>query len=217
MTARSKRFAAFAAFALSVAAPGLSAHDEDGATKEKLGKVRFANCCSPKVQAELQRAVAMLHSFWYSAAEKAFEDVARQDPTCAIAAWGFASILMSNPLAGSGASAKDAPRAQAAIDKGRAMGAKTQRERDYLEAVAAYYDEFRRPQRARAPARPRRGLRSAGGEVSEGRRGADLLRALPRRHAAAVRPDLRRLPQGGGDPREAVQRSIRSTRAWRTT
>jgi tetratricopeptide (TPR) repeat protein len=149
-----KRIAALAACALSLAAPGVLAHDEDGSTKEKLGKVQFANSCGPKVQAELQRAVAMLHSFWYSAAEKAFEDVARQDPTCAIAAWGFASILMSNPLAGSGAAAKDAPRAQAAIDKGRTMGAKTQRERDYLEAVAAYYADFAsRSERERQVAR----------------------------------------------------------------
>src|SRR4030095_14778252 len=52
------------------------------------------------------------------------------------------SILMLNPLAGTGASPKGAQDAQAAIDKGRNMGAKTQRERDYLEAVAAYYEDF---------------------------------------------------------------------------
>jgi len=71
-----------------------------------------------------------------------------------IAAWGFASILMSNPLAGTGASPKDAEAAQAAIDRGRKMGAKTERERDYLEAVAAYYEDFaKRPERARQVAR----------------------------------------------------------------
>src|SRR3989442_6846599 len=116
----------------------------------KLGKIEFPNSCSPAVQEKLLRGVAMLHSFYYSAAEKAFEEVAAEDNRCAIAAWGFASILMSNPLAGQGASAKDAPRAQGAIDKGRKMGAKTERERDYLEAVAAYYDDFAgRPERAR--------------------------------------------------------------------
>src|SRR6476660_3632662 len=96
----------------------------------------------------------MLHSFYYSAAEKAFEEVAAEDNSCAIAAWGFASILMSNPLQGIGASPKNAPRAQAAIDKGRQMGAKTERERDYLEAVAAYYKDFaNRPEGARQLAR----------------------------------------------------------------
>src|SRR5207245_2785894 len=84
------------------------------------------------------------------AAERAFGGVAAEDNSCAIAAWGFASILMSNPLGGIGAPPKNAPRAQAAIDKGRQMGAKTERERDYLEAVAAYYEDFaNRPERAR--------------------------------------------------------------------
>jgi hypothetical protein len=125
-----------------------------GQASDHLGKVNFPNSCSPAVQEKFMRGVAMLHSFWYSAAEQTFTEVAAEDNSCAIAAWGFASILMSNPLAGAGASAKDAPRAQAAIDKGRTMGAKTQRERDYLEAVAAYYEDFaNRPERARQLAR----------------------------------------------------------------
>jgi tetratricopeptide (TPR) repeat protein len=118
-----------------------------------LGKVNFPNSCSPAVQENLQGAVAMLHSFYYSATKRAFEEIAQQDNGCVIAAWGFASILMNNPLAGAGASAKDAEAAQVAIDKGRRMGG-TQRERDYLEAVAAYYQDFaKRPERERQLAR----------------------------------------------------------------
>jgi len=121
---------------------------------DKLGKVEFSNSCSPAVQENFVRGVAMLHSFYYSAARKAFEEVAAQDSSCAIAAWGYASILMLNPLQGTGASPKNAQLAQAAIDKGRKMGATTQRERDYLEAVAAYYEDFsNRPERARQLAR----------------------------------------------------------------
>src|SRR5678816_1468579 len=116
-----------------------TAHDEEEG-KGKLGKVAFENSCDPKVQPLLQRGVAMLHSFWYSAAEKAFRDVLAQDPTCAIATWGFASIMMSNPLAGQGASAKGAEQSLAMLEQGRKIGAKTQRERDYIEAVAAYYE-----------------------------------------------------------------------------
>src|SRR5262245_50471483 len=124
---------------------GATAHEGEG-----LGKVDFKNSCSPAVQAKLQRGIAMLHSFYYSATLKAFEEVAVEDNSCAIAAWGYASILMQNPLAGVGAVPKDAPLAQGAIDRGRKMGAKTQRERDYIEAVAAYYDDFaNRPERAR--------------------------------------------------------------------
>src|SRR5205807_373018 len=66
-----------------------------------------------------------------------------------------------------------------------------------------------RPARARAPALARQGLRGARGEISGRRRGADLLRPVPRGDAAAVRPDLCRLPQGRGDPREAVQEASR--------
>jgi tetratricopeptide (TPR) repeat protein len=121
-----------------------------GKAAQQLGKVDFKNSCSPAVQEKFQRGVAMLHSFWYSAAVAAFEQVAAEDESCAIAAWGFASMLMSNPLGGSGASTKDAQRAQAAIEKGRQMGVKTQRERDYIEAVAAYYEDFaNRRERAR--------------------------------------------------------------------
>ena len=36
----------------------------------------------------------------------------------------------------------EAERAQDAIARGRAVGAQTARERDYIEAVAAYYDRF---------------------------------------------------------------------------
>jgi tetratricopeptide (TPR) repeat protein len=131
----------------------LSAHEEEEG-KGKLGKVAFENSCDPKVQPLLQRGVAMLHSFWYSAAEKTFRDVLAQDPTCAIATWGFASIMMSNPLAGQGASAKGAEQSLAMLEQGRKIGAKTQRERDYIEAVAAYYEDWaNRGERARQVAR----------------------------------------------------------------
>jgi len=117
------------------------AHDTDSQSAP-LSKVSFPTGCDPKVQPAFERAVAMLHSFWYSAGEKAFRDVLKDDPQCAIATCGIASILMSNPLAGQGASPKGAEQAQAAIDEGRRVGAKTERERDYIEAVAAYYKDF---------------------------------------------------------------------------
>jgi tetratricopeptide (TPR) repeat protein len=132
--------------ALSAAIPAHSA--------EQLGKVNFPTSCDPAVQQQFERGVAMLHSFWTGAADKTFREVVEQDPSCVIARWGFASILMSNPLAGQGASPKGAGLAQAAIEQGRKVGAKTQRERDYLEAVAAYYEDFaNRPERARQFAR----------------------------------------------------------------
>jgi hypothetical protein len=52
----------------------VQAHDTDSQTGP-LGKVAFPSSCDPKVQPAFERAVAMLHSFWYSAGEKAFRDV----------------------------------------------------------------------------------------------------------------------------------------------
>jgi len=137
------------ALALSTAA---LAHEEGAVGK--LGKVEFANSCNAAAQADLARAVAILHSFWFSAGEGAFRAVLEKDPGCAIASWGIASIMMNNPLAGQGASPKGAEVAQAAIAEGRRIGAKSERERDYLEAVAAYYADFStRPERARQESR----------------------------------------------------------------
>ena len=140
--------AAMAVLSLLLAAP-VGAHEVEEGTGQ-LGKVTFANSCSAGVQKELQRAVAMLHSFWFTAGEKAFRHVLDDDPACAVANFGLAALLMNNPLAGQGASPKAAEAAMAAIEQGRRTGAKTQRERDYIEAVASYYADFsNRPERAR--------------------------------------------------------------------
>ena len=144
--------AAAAAMSFVLAGPALGHELEEG--QGKLGKVAFANSCDAKVQKELQRAVAMLHSFWFSAGEKAFRHVLDDDPACGVATFGIAAIQMSNPLAGQGASPKGAESALAAIEQGRRIGAKTQRERDYIEAVATYYADFaNRPERARQASR----------------------------------------------------------------
>src|SRR5918996_3258769 len=78
--------------------------------KHGLGKVNFANSCKPDVQESFQRSVAMLHSFRYAETEKSFREVLAKDPSCAIATWGIAAILMSNPLAGVGPSSQWAER-----------------------------------------------------------------------------------------------------------
>lgn len=148
------RVAPLAAAVSLALSSGFSAGHEVEEGKGQLGKVDFANSCDAKVQKELQRAVAMLHSFWFGAGEKAFRHVLEDDPSCGVATFGIAAILMDNPLAGQGASPKAAESAQAAIDQGRKVGAKTQRERDYIEAVATYYADFaNKPERARQAAR----------------------------------------------------------------
>lgn len=150
MTARFRIAGAMVALALAVPAAAHETSEGQG----RLGKVEFPNSCSPAVQQDLARGVAMLHSFWYTAGEQTFREVLRKDPQCAIATWGIASLLMSNPLAGQGASPKGAAQAAAWIEQGRRIGANTQRERDYLEAVAEYYRDWAgRPERARQESR----------------------------------------------------------------
>jgi tetratricopeptide (TPR) repeat protein len=121
---------------------------------EQLGTVNFANSCAPAVQVTFQRAVAMLHSFRFTETEKTFREVLAQDPSCAIATWGIAAILMDNPLGGLGSSPQNAERAQKALDEGRRIGAKTARERDFIDAIGAYYQDWaNRPERARQQSR----------------------------------------------------------------
>ena len=149
---RIKPLAAAAVVTCALTGAALGHEVEEG--KGQLGKVAFDNTCDAKVQKELQRAMAMLHSFWFSAGEKAFRHVLDDDPSCGIAGFGIAALLMNNPLAGQGASPKAAETALAAIEQGRKAGAKTQRERDYIEAVASYYADFaNRPERARQASR----------------------------------------------------------------
>jgi len=125
-----------------------SHHHADTATgtpPEQLGLVSFANSCTPAVQASFERAVALLHSFWWQEGERTFREVLRRDPKCAIATWGIAAILIGNPFL-VGPTPAQAQQAEAAIARGRAIGAKTERERFYIEAVAQYYEGF--PDRA---------------------------------------------------------------------
>lgn len=135
---------------IALAPLGSFAHDETPSYGGRLGKVSFPTSCDPKVQADFEKAVAMLHSFWYNAAEESFSAILAKDPSCTVTAWGYAAILMNNPLAGVGASPANAKKAQDAIDNARRHPPATQRERDYVEAVAAYYDDWsNRPEKAR--------------------------------------------------------------------
>src|SRR5499426_1428084 len=108
---------------------------------EQLGKVTFPTSCDPKVQAQFERGVAMLHSYWFTEASKVFDAVAKQDPNCVMAYWGYAVNLLGNSLVGP-PPAKDAQAAWEALERARAVGAKTQRERDWIEALSAYYRDY---------------------------------------------------------------------------
>ena len=131
-----------AALCASLLALPMAAHAaEIGKAPEQLGKVSFANSCAPEAQPSLERGVALLHSFWFKEGIAAFQQTLAADPGCAIAYWGIASLLIGNPF-GVGPTPEQAQQAQQAIALGRKVGAGSERERLYIEAIAAYYDHF---------------------------------------------------------------------------
>src|SRR5262249_21868893 len=66
---------------------------------EQLGTVHFATSCTATAQTAFDRAMALLHSFEFSAAIDGFTAAANADATCAIPYWGIALARWSNPFA----------------------------------------------------------------------------------------------------------------------
>jgi tetratricopeptide (TPR) repeat protein len=131
---------------VGVYATGVLAHQDEAASPkksqgEKLGKVFFKTSCTPPAQQEFERALAMLHSFYFPETVKAFTKVTEIDPGCAIAYWGLAVSTRPNPLVGP-FDAATLKRGLDAVEKGKAIGAKTARERDWLAAIEAFYKDF---------------------------------------------------------------------------
>jgi len=108
---------------------------------DKLGRVHFRTSCSPEAQKQFERALAMLHSFFFPETVKAFTAIPATDPSCAIAYWGIAISQRPNPLVGP-FDAATLKRGLDAIEKGEAIGPKTQRERDWLAALKEYYQDY---------------------------------------------------------------------------
>jgi len=112
-----------------------------GKSIEELGRVVFPTSCTPQAQAQFERALAMLHSFFFPETIKAFSAVAETDPNCAIAYWGIAVSQRPNPLVGP-FDAATLKRGLEAVQKGQTIGAKTERERDWLAAIEQFYKDY---------------------------------------------------------------------------
>src|SRR5712691_9523696 len=108
-------------------------------TDQRLGTVHFETSCSEAAQRRFDRAMRYQHSFWYRESKELFEEVLKADPACGIAYWGIALSLLNNPHAPPPAG--NLPQGLAAIQKGKAVGAKTQRERDFIDSLAAFYTD----------------------------------------------------------------------------
>jgi tetratricopeptide (TPR) repeat protein len=120
-------------------------HNHAGGDPTKLGQVNFANSCTPAVQAQFNRAVAMLHSFWYDEASRQFRAVADADPNCAIAWWGVAMTSWHPLWEARGPNPKDMEAGQEALRKARAIAEKskiTPRERQFITALSSFYENY---------------------------------------------------------------------------
>ena len=135
-----QRLALGTLFFLLINAPYSAEPHDEARPGEKLGTVHFDTSCSAAAQPQFERAVAMLHSFWLQAGLDAFAEVARTDPGCAMAHWGTAMMWWGNPLAGP-VSAKGLTEGWAAVERAKAVGARTPREAGYIAAVEAFYKD----------------------------------------------------------------------------
>ena len=143
---------------------------------EYLGDVSFPVSCLPAVQQEFDRGVALLHSFAYTAAENTFRNVTELDPQCAMAHWGIAAThfhqLWDPPL-----SAATIPTAQAEIRLAQQIGAGSERERKFINALGLIYrDGGTIPFRLRA-VNYERAMGDLAAENPGGCRGSSVLRA----------------------------------------
>ena len=130
---RSTLIAAIASAALWHA-PAVTGHQPE----DSLGAVNFPVSCTPEAQARFNRAAALLYSFHWGRVEKALNEVLEADPRCAMVFWAAAIAKMDNPL-GSQPSKKNEREGWAAVEKAGQLSPQTQRERDYIETVAAFY------------------------------------------------------------------------------
>src|SRR5438128_7918531 len=90
-----RRFAICFLIMLSFGAPGIAQEAEEHVhaspgPEEGLGRAHMEISCSPAVAAKFDRALALLHNFWYGRALEGFQQVSNVDPECAIAHWGAA-------------------------------------------------------------------------------------------------------------------------------
>jgi hypothetical protein len=126
----------FLPISLGLATMPASAADEH-AGHQVLGTVHFPVTCTPEAQQAFDQAMKLQHSFWYQAAHDAFSEVLQRDPECAMAHWGIAMTLLTNPF--SPPPAENLAKGWAALEQARRLGPKSAREAGYIAALSEFY------------------------------------------------------------------------------
>ena len=133
------------AVATLLGSPALAQDHHAAPAGEKLGTVHFPTSCAPALAPRIDRAVALLHSFEFGAAIRAFDAVVAADSTCAMAHWGLALSRWSNPMAVTTRSTAQLTQGRRAADAAARHATRaSERERAYVSAVAALYRDFER-------------------------------------------------------------------------
>ena len=122
------------------ASPLLAQHGHHDKPGEKLGAVSFPTSCAPSVQPAMDRAVAMLHSFWFEQANRAFTEITKADTSCAMAYWGIAMTNWGNPFVRQPIPAAQQAAGLAAAERAAALSVNApHRERMYVDAALALW------------------------------------------------------------------------------
>ena len=123
-----------------------SAQQAEGVAREtpaeRLGSVAFEISCKPAVQANFDRGVSFLHSFWYDAAADMFAKVTASDPDCAMGYWGQA--MTGFPQINGWPDDAAVATAERALGSADAASERTERESAYIHALHRFYDGFTR-------------------------------------------------------------------------
>lgn len=150
-----RRAAAAAACSLVIggAATPAAAHDAGG-KPERLGTVVFKVSCKPDAQREINLAMAYYHSFAWAYVKEPLDRALQADAACGMAHFVRALSLLDNPFAWpTNLSPKLLDDGAAALAAARSTGLASQRERDYVEALSAFYrDHDKLNHRSRAQA-----------------------------------------------------------------
>ncbi len=125
-------------------------HHHEELTQEQLGTVHFPVSCAPDVQKSFEKGVALLHSFWYEESGKAFQEIQKQDPKCAMAYWGEGMSawhqLWNRP------DKALIKKESAALKNAEKLHPQTERERDYIAALKIFYSKGKQDHEKRARA-----------------------------------------------------------------
>ncbi len=111
-----------------------------GSPGKEFGVVDFAVTCDNRVRDDFNLAMELLHSFEYDEAEKVFARIIDQSPECVMAYWGVA-MCNFHPL-WEPPSEEQLRKGTKVIEIANALRKRSVREAAYVNAVAAYYQDW---------------------------------------------------------------------------